>query len=387
MEHAIRQGIDRDRKTLEGLDRQLEGRGPVDADAADAEQARIRAEREPVARYVEGLLSELGEVHARQVDRSTPAAVDPLTVPDHERPTLALRTEAQRAERVHAINLAAAQQLGTGHPLVAAWVADRGPAAPTLAPAPAPAPALAREAPKLLTPLQVRFAAALDQWDAARASFVARGGRGQIDRLETLQSATDRAEEALGAATRVLEEHQDGEPSTLRRRAHQAWTDTRDELVRRVDVAERNVGEQTTRLQRAETELGRPVVQELAELRVLAYRLTAATTAARESERSLLQAGPGGLGERRVARYLGRRDELPAADQRRYDELAGRMAVEATIAFRPTDAPGPRWVPVAARPADRDVATWCQRHDLPLTPRRATLPDPGPHRGGPEHRR
>ncbi|MGX6446440.1 MobF family relaxase, partial [Patulibacter sp. S7RM1-6] len=163
MEHVMRQGLERDRKTLERLDRQLEGRSPVDVEAADAEQARIRAEREPVRAYVEELLKGLDQVHGQQIDRSI-RTTDPLSVPEHERPALALRGVAERQERVHALALAAAQQLGAGHPLVSQWLDAQAPTA-------RPAAAADRQAGRLqLTPAQQAFADALQRWrDAAPA--------------------------------------------------------------------------------------------------------------------------------------------------------------------------------------------------------------------------
>jgi conjugative relaxase-like TrwC/TraI family protein len=384
MEHAMRQGIDRDRKTVEGLDRQLEGRRGVDIDAADAEQARIRAEREPVRAYVEQLLEGLDQVHGQQIDRST-RTPDPLSVRERERPTLALRAAAERQERVHELALSAAQQLGAGHPLVSQWIERH---TPTVRPAAAPERDAGRPQ---FTPAQQAFADALQRCHDAAPARVRAGGRRELQVLDGLAQRTQDAERRRADAIRARGAHLEREPSRLRRGAHPEWEQLAEVNQQRVAGTDLALEQLDQERRAMEDRHGKPLRDVIQDLRADLQRVSDAARAATAAERALVALGRRGLAPRLAERLLGRRDTLQAPDQRRYDELAGRMSVDQVLTSRAPADRADRCTPIRPRPVEQDLAIWRRDHDLPLTDRqRQTLDRPVPNRGrdaGPDYGR
>jgi conjugative relaxase-like TrwC/TraI family protein len=362
MEHTTRQALARDRAELQRFDERLEGRDLVDVDKADEVQARIRKARIPVQDYLDSLLERLDVVHGQQIDRST-TTVDPLSVPEHERPALALRQEAQRRERVGELTMSAGQQLGTGHPQIARWL-DRHTPAPDRTPTPTPQPdhRTARPTSAVLTPAQEAYADALERCDRARGPWSTPQGRRQLQLLALTVEEHDQARESRAATLERLAQHEQDEPARVRRGAHERWETTADTLRGRVDVLEERVQDLDDQIQRAEQRHGAPLRQVVADAETARGRYDQAATVAVEAERTLLRMGPAGFGTERTAKLLGRRDHLTRADQRRYDELAGRMAVDHVQSTRGDRGPGKSTV-------GRDIALWRHDQGLPLTER------------------
>jgi conjugative relaxase-like TrwC/TraI family protein len=350
MEQTLAQGLERDRHRLERIDAQLDARPAAgDVDAADEVQARIRGERADVERYARGLLDELHQVHGEQIDRAP--AVGVATLEEHERPAAVLRQEADRRARVAGLDLAAAQQLGTGHPLVARWIDRQVPEPPKHQTPP--------RDPGRLTVLQRRLAVAIDAWRTAVEALSAAGGRERGDVLRDAVARQDRAATELTDARRRVEEHDEREPSTLRRGAHERWSTERQQLIEAATRAAEDLDRATRGL---DEHGGRETA--MAGLRDLEQHEATVREARRNAlgaEKALERAGVAGAGEQRIRRLLGRRDTLTPSEQRRYDALAGRIAV-ADVTSQQTGTP--RWATTASVALKRDVANWSSGRDV-----------------------
>jgi conjugative relaxase-like TrwC/TraI family protein len=363
MEHTIGQALIRDRAALESVDQRLHGRDASgDIEAADETQQRIRQSRALVADYLASLLERLDHVHSEQIDRTT-AHTSPSSVPEHDRPSLALREEAERSERIRRLTLAAAQQLGTGHPTVASWLEGHAPRPPRDTPQRA-----GEVLPSRFTAAQLAFADALRAWRAERASWTRDGGRGQLDRLENLVDRIDRATQRRDQSFLALRAHEGSEPSWLRRGAHAQWQTTRTSLSGVANERQRRMDDLDRERKHAEREVGRPIATALRESYGAQQRVIGLARTAREREQNLFRGGPTGLGIERATRTLGRRDDLDPADQRRYDQLAGRMAIQQVLDCEPAVNQADCWRSALASDLRRDVAGWRDAHDLPLEP-------------------
>jgi conjugative relaxase-like TrwC/TraI family protein len=368
MEDTTRQALERDRGALERLDARLEGRDLVDVGQADEIQQQIRRARVPVQDYLNSLLKRLDDVHGQQIDRST-TQVDPKSVPEHERPSLALRQEATRSDRVYGLTLAAAQQLGTGHPTVARWLDSHAPAVQHT-----PDREGEPKAPQLTGPQQ-RFVDAMLRWREVYAPWARAGGRHELDTLSQLDEHLNEAIRDRDTDVQRLADHDTMEPSRLRRGAHDRWDAQRSPLEQRVDVAERNVSSLQGNVDAAERRLGMPLHDAIAEGRAASDRVNEATSVARAHEQELLRLGPVALGEQRTVRQLGTRDGLDDRDQQRYDQLAGRTAVRIAINSQRSSDPVERWPSAAADGVAKDIARWRDGHDLPLNERQQRTVD------------
>lgn len=364
MERAIRQGIDRDRETLERLDEQLAGRPVLPVDVADETQARIREERAGVERYVDALLEDLEHVHGQQVDRTPGPVVDPRSVPEHERPALAQRQENERRGRALELDLAAGQQLGTGHPLVARWLERHAPAVER--------PAAAEARAIHLTPHQQAFAEAVERWQRVGEQWGKLGAHRGYDELMQTTQRLAAARERLDETVRERDEHPHREPSRLRRSAHEAWEREGEDLGVRVDQAAELFRRAEGQRQAVEERLGLPLVDALRTSEKLQEQTQQARAAAIAAEQTVLRAGPGAGDRRHLEAQLGRRDVLAPASQRRYDQLAGRIAVRDALQTV-EQGEGRRWVPINAAGVDRDVARWRGEKGLPLTGRQQQI--------------
>ncbi|MGX6447864.1 hypothetical protein ACVU7I_07340, partial [Patulibacter sp. S7RM1-6] len=208
------------------------------------------------------------------------------------------------------------------------------------------------------------------------------GGRRELQALEGLAQRTEDAERRRADATRARDAHLDREPSRLRRGAHAEWEQLAGANEQRVAVADFALEQLELERQAAEERHGKPLQDVIRDLRSDLQRVSEAARAATAAERALAALGPRGLAPRVAERFLGRRDTLEPADQRRYDELAGRMSVDQVLATRqPTDR-ADRWTPTRSRPVELDLAAWRRAHDLPLTDRQQqTLDQERPDRG------
>jgi conjugative relaxase-like TrwC/TraI family protein len=363
MEDAVRQGVERDERQLQRLDARLAGRNVIDVDQADEKQARIRRDREPVQRYLVGLLDGLDRVHGMQIDRST-RQVDPLSVPEHERPTLALTQAAERAERVRGLVLSAAQQLGTGHPAVVRWLERHAPTVDRIPGRgedrhPERDVSAEREAPRKVPPTsyQRQFMQAIREMQDARREYRELGGKPAYDEALLLSTRIERAAERTERLAREIAQHETHRPSRLRRGAVDAWAARRAEFMRDRDRAAQDLADARrdgAAFERARD--GRPLHELVTQLGDSGRRADAATSRTAAMERQLVQLGPAALDEQRVVRVLGRRDDLETdADRRRYDQLAGRLAVFDVLRTQ-RDEPG-RWLQTTGSP-ERDVAIW-----------------------------
>jgi conjugative relaxase-like TrwC/TraI family protein len=372
MEHTVRQGIERDQAQLQRLEDRLAGRDVVNVDQADENQAQIRKDREPVQRYLEQLLDGLDRVHGMQIDRST-RSIDPLSVPEHERPALALRQAQERAERVRGLTLSAAQQLGTGHPAVVRWLEQHAPTVERVQERPVereqkrepvPEPEATRKIPP--TAYQRQFMQAIREMQAARREFAQLGGKDALTEALLLRTRVNEPTRRLERLDREIAEHERTQPSRLRRSATEAWTARGAELVEDrsraaddLDAARRN----QTAFERQHD--GRPLSEVIERLVDSDERVRSTETRAADVEQQLVRLGPAALDEQRLVRVLGRRNDLETdSERRRYDELAGRLAVFDVLRTQ-RDEPG-RWLQTTGSP-DRDVAIWRGEHDMSLS--------------------
>ncbi|CAB4892317.1 unannotated protein [freshwater metagenome] len=349
MEDAVRQGVERDERQLQRLDDRLAGLELVDVGDADETQARIRRDREPVERYLDGLLEVLDRVHGMQIDRST-RRMDPLSVPEHERPALAQREAHEREDRVRGLALSAAQQLGTGHPAVVRWL-DRQ--------APAVERAPERAAPRRITPTvhQRQLAQAIRDLRGAREAYKQLGGDPALERAKTVRADAFDTGQRLDRLRAELVAHEAKQPSRLRFAAAEAWGTRREELTEQIGEASREQKRALDNVGVFEREHGgRPVDEVLHELDGRRLDAVAARQNTVAVEREVVRTGPAALDQPRMTRLLGRRDDLATDQERRqYDQLAGRIAVADVVRNQP-EAPG-RWVQTTGAP-QRDLALW-----------------------------
>jgi hypothetical protein len=280
-----------------------------------------------------------------------------------------MRTAAERQERVRELALAAAQQLGAGHHLVSQWM-DRH--APTVGPAAAPERDAGRPQ---LTPAQQAFADAVQRWRDAAPATVRAGGRRELQVLDGLAQRTEDAERRRADAVRARDAHLEREPSRLRRGAHTEWEQLAEANQQRVAGADLALEQLEQERQAVEDRHGKPLQDVIRDLRGDLQRVSDAARAATAAERALVALGPQGLAPRLAERFLGRRDTLEASDQRRYDELAGRMSVDQVLATRQPAERADRWTPIRPRPVEQDLAVWRRDHDLPLTDRQQQTVD------------
>lgn len=380
MEDAIRRGIERDERQLQRLDDRLAGRDVVGVDQADETQEGIRRDREPVQRYLDDLLSGLDRVHGMQIDRSSDR-VDPLSVPEHERPTLALRQEQERADRVRGLTLSAAQQLGTGHPAVVRWLEQHASAVertqdrsvertaerPILR-EPEREAAPKREAPRKIPPTayQRKLVQAIRDLRVARGAFEQFGGAESLDRAKVVRADVYDLGRRLKDQQGKLAEHQARQPSRLRFSATEAWEARRDELQEQVDRVSVDLGKARRELGVFERQNGgRPVEQILRDLETSRDQASAARQRTLAVEQQLARTGPAALDQQRLVRLLGRREELSTdVDRRRYDQLAGRIAVADVV--RSQERTPDRWLLTTKAP-DRDLALWRDYRGMSLS--------------------
>jgi len=365
MEHTIRQGLERDQTHLGRLEDRLAGRDLVDVDEADELQARIRRDREPVQRYLEQLLENLDKVHGAQIDRST-APTDVEKVTEHERPALALDGMHRRNDRTRELTLHAAQQLGTGHPAIVRWLEQH---APTVERTPEREAAPERDAPRKVpfTAHQRQFIEAIREMHGARRAFAQLGGKDALELVSEVRGAAGNAEREHGRLQRELAEHETRQPSRLRLSATDAWNARRSDLQEQLDRSRGEV-ERTTRERMAleQEHGGRPIDEIQTELSRAQLGASSANGRTATVERQLVRSGPAAIDERRLTRLLGRRDDLENdTDRRRYDELAGRIAVADVVRAQP-DTPG-RWLQTTGAP-DEDLALWRADRGMTLTP-------------------
>jgi conjugative relaxase-like TrwC/TraI family protein len=362
MEHTIRQGLERDQTQLERLEDRLAGRDVIDVDQADEVQDRIRRDREPVQRYLDALLKDLDRVHGAQIDRST-SRVDPTSVPEHERPALALRQKQERADRIRDLTLSAAQQLGTGHPAVVRWLEQH---APTVARAPS---AERDEVPRRAiqpTTYQRQLLEQIGRWQAAERAFDALGGQDALERLFVVRAGVHDSDRRHTDLAHELADHETRQPSRLRLGATETWQARRIELQDQLERAAAHAADVRSDLRVLEREHGgRPLDELIGELRASEQQRSSARDRTVAVERALSQAGPAAVDERRLARLLGRREDLTTdTDRRRYDQLAGQIAVRDVVRTQP-ETPD-QWKQTVPIP-DRDVALWRAEHGLRLS--------------------
>lgn len=155
-------------------------------------------------------------------------------------------------------------------------------------------------------------------------------------------------------------------PPRLRLGAVDAWTARRAELSADRDrAAEDLAGARRDGAAFERTREGRPLDDLITQLRDSGRRADAATSRTAAIERRLVQLGPAALDEQRLVRVLGRRDDLETdGDRRRYDQLAGRLAVFDVLQTQ-QDEPG-RWLQTTGTP-ERDVAIWRGDRELTLS--------------------
>ena len=368
MEHTIRQGIERDELQLQRLDARLASRDVVDVDQADETQARVRRDREPVQRYLDSLLDGLDRVHGMQIDRST-RQVDPLSVPEHERPALAQSEAQERADRVRGLTLSAAQQLGTGHPSVVRWLERHEPAVERASEQTVDREQARAAKPRKIEPTahQREFMQALRDWRSANRAARRLAEPGELSMLLRARTELGDAELEVMQTEQTLAEHDEQKPSRLRLAATDAWATRRGDLQEQLDrhVAERDAARLTVAgLERERG--GRPLEERIAELRGADEELARARDRAVAVERSLARTGPAGVDERRLRQVLGRREDLTDdSDRRRYDELAGRLAVGDVVRSQRDSQES--WVQTVPLP-DRGVALWRYEHGMALSP-------------------
>jgi hypothetical protein len=368
MEHTTRQALERDRSALERLDARLEDRELVDVGEADEIQQRIRRARVPVQDYLESLLQRLDDVHGRQVDRST-LAVDPRSVPEHERPALAIGQARERADRVRGLTLSAAQQLGTGHPAVVRWLEQHAPSVERTEERAVERDPGRQAPPSKIAPTvhQREFMEALRDWRATNRAVQRLGEPGELEVLLRAQTQLANTDRAVTEAERNLTDHEQQKPSRLRLAATDAWTTRRADLQELVE--QRAVEHRTARQKVAGLEQergGRPLAQRIDELRAGDEQLTRSRDRAVAVEQSLARTGPAGVDQKHLERVLGRREDVTATkDLRRYDELAGRLAVGDVV--RSQRDSSERWVQTVPLP-DRGVALWRQERGMDLSP-------------------
>ena len=362
MEDAIRQGIERDERQLQRLGERLAGRDVVGVDKADETQERIRKDREPVQRYLDELLSGLDRVHGMQIDRST-RTLDPASVPEHERPAVAMSREQERNDRIRDLTLSAAQQLGSGHPAVVRWLEQHVPTVervPEREQSPAPRRVIQPSA------YQRQFLEQLERWRVAERAFEQLGGPDKLERFFAVRADAYDTDARHTTLRRELVEHEARQPSRLRLSASEAWATKRAELRESVDRAASDVADARKALQNLEREHGgRPVDELIREVRAAEQTRNTARDQTVAMERSLSRSGPAAVDERRLARLIGRREDLATdADRRRYDELAGRIAVRDVARTQP--AADLQWKQTVPLP-DRDVALWRAEHGMRLS--------------------
>lgn len=368
MEQTTRQALERDRGALERLDEQLVGREVQGVPEADELQARIQKARRPAESYLKHLLERLDHVHGQQADRT--ATVDPLSVPEHERPALALTQEAARSEQLRSLTVLAAQQLGTGHSQVASWL-ERHP----LPHAATQTRSAERKAPaRRYSPHQQAFADALDAWHRSRGEWATPQGARDAQELSGTHDRLERAHEELTSATVRRDAHLIDEPSRLRRTAHREWNAVLGSVQQRVDRAQRRLADLQQQRDAVENRLGRPFEELVAESRDATLQTLIAERDARELEHALARRGPEGFGIKRTEKLLGPRDGLNPQDQRRYDKLAGQIAVDHVLRDQPTTDRQQRWPTLNdLKNIGREIALWRDAHDLPLTERQQQI--------------
>lgn len=380
MEHTTRQALERDQAQLGRLNDRLAGRELVGVDQADETQAQIRKTREPVRRYLDQLLEDLDQVHGMQIDRST-AAVDPTNVPEHERPALVLREARERADRVRGLTVSAAQQLGTGHPAVVRWLEQHGPAverAPVRSvEQPADRAPEREQAPRRViqpTQYQQAFLEQIERWRAAERAFERLGGQDALERLFVVRAAAHDTDRRHRALTGELAEHEARQPSRIRLGAMEKWTTRRTELQQQLDRSVGDVADAQRELRAVERQHGgRPVDEVIGQTRAAEQQIRTERDRTVATERSLARSGPAAVDERRLTRLLGRRDALETdGERRRYDQLAGQIAVRDVVRTQPDSEL--RWKQTVPTP-DRDVALWRADHGMRLSPAQERVVD------------
>jgi hypothetical protein len=225
-----------------------------------------------------------------------------------------------------------------------------------------------REAPRKIPPTayQRQFMQAIREMQSARREFAQLGGQDALTEALLLRARVNEPARRIERLDRELAEHQGQRPSRLRFSATEAWIARGDELVedrRRavddLDAARRN------RTAFEHQRDGRPLSEIVEQLADSDERVRSTATRTADVEQQLVRLGPAALDEQRLVRVLGRRDDLQTdTERRRYDQLAGRLAVFDVVRTQ-RDEPG-RWLQTTGAP-DRDVAIWRGEHDMSLS--------------------